>query len=978
MENLIDYYFKEQKHYEKIYGSKTLFMMQVGGFYEMYETLTEGPNLTKISSLLNILVSKRNKSIATVDRKNPKMSGFPLAVLNKYLKILIDNSYTVVICSQTTPPPNPKREITGIYSPSTYIDDINNPDNNYLLTIYIEEIKDIKNSKPNYMCGLALADLSTGKSIVHEVYSEHQDDKLSLDEVVKFIHIYNPREIFLVSDVKSITNEDLELYLEIKDKTYLHKTFNELIDIKGYKKIRDVAFQQELLKKVYPEINTLTPIEYLNFERLEYLRLAFVILIQYAFEHCNNIINNLELPDIYERNNSLHLGNNAIYQLNIFRNSQETTNMSTSIKSLFDVINKTSTPLGRRYLKNVLSSPLINQEELKYRYDIIEYLLNSKIINELEKVLNEIGDIERLERKINLLTIHPIELYNWINGQKKINELLKLINNDDLKHKLKYNMNELYLSQKQMISNIESVFNLEELSKYLINDIGTNIFLEGVYIDIDSIQDEVNICSHFMESLASKLGSMIEDIKQPKNKEIINVESNDRDGHYLTLTKRRADLLQKELKKEDKIYIKTIEIETSKLIFKHAVKGNSKIFLPELEKNSDQVINLTNKLKMLIKTYYLEEVKKININYKITELLAFIDFCKSGTIVAKKNNYCKPEIVESEKSFITCKRLRHPIVEKININSEYIPVDITIGKNNCDGVLLFGLNSAGKSTLQKAIGISIILAQIGYYVPAEQYEFYPYNSIFTRISSNDNLFKGLSSFTLELTELRSILKRSGPNTLIIADEVCKGTEHNSSLIIVMSMIEMLSKSHTSFISATHLHELTKLKRLETLNNVKLFHLHVEFDDVNNTLIYDRELRPGSGISFYGFEVAKYLMNDPEFISIASEIHKEIGGELLVSDKKSKYNSNVHMSKCQVCNKIPKDSEIPLETHHIEFQKNCDENGFILAKQHKHKNHKTNLVVLCQTCHDCIDNNKLIIDGYENTAHGPKLIYKIKK
>jgi DNA mismatch repair protein MutS len=974
MDNLIDYYFKEQKNYENIYGSKTLFMMQVGGFYEMYETLTEGPDLNKISSILNILVSKRNKSIATVDRKNPKMSGFPLAVLNKYLKILVDNSYTVVICSQTTPPPNPKREITGIYSPSTYIEDINNPDNNYLLTIYIEEIKDIKTFKLNYMCGLALADLSTGKSIVYEVYSEHQDEKLSLDEVVKFINIYNPKEILLVSDVKTISNDDLELYLELKDKTYLHKTINELYSIKGYKKIKDIAFQQDLLKKVYPQINTLTPIEYLNFERLEYLRLAFIILIQYAFEHNKNIINNIELPDIYEKDNFLHLGNNAIHQLNIFRNTCNQELSSTSIKSLFDVINKTSTPIGRRYLKNILSAPIINHEELNYRYNIIDYLLSSKVTTEIEKILNEIGDIERLERKIILLTLHPLELYNWINAQKQINELLKLLNMDDIKYKLKYDINELYLSHSQMIIYIESVFNIEELSKYLINDISGNIFLDGVYSDIDSIQDELNLCSNFMESLAIKLGSMIDDTKQ-KNKEMIKVESNDREGHYLTLTKRRAEILQRVLKKEEKISIKKIDIDVNKLIFKHAIKGNSKIFLPELEKNSDQVINLTNKLKLLIKTYYIEEIKKININQKITELIAFIDFCKSGAIVAKKNNYNKPEIVKTEKSFVSCKQLRHAIVEKININSEYVPVDITLGTNNCDGILLFGLNSAGKSTLQKALGISIILAQIGYYVPAQEFKYNPYKSIFTRISSNDNLFKGLSSFTLELTELRSILKRSGQNTLVIADEVCKGTEHTSSLIIVMSMIEILSKSKTSFISATHLHELTKLKKLETLNNVKLYHLHVEFDNINNTLIYDRGLREGSGTSFYGFEVAKYLMNDPEFISIASEIHKEIGGEVLVSDKKSKYNSNVHMTKCQICNKIPKEGEIPLETHHIEFQKNCDENGFILNKKHKHKNHKTNLVVLCNICHDKIDTNKLTIDGYENTSHGPKLIYE---
>jgi DNA mismatch repair protein MutS len=966
MDNLIDYYFKEQKHYETIYGSKTLFMMQVGGFYEMYETLTEGPNLNKISSILNILVSKRNKSVVTVDRKNPKMSGFPLVVLNKYLKILVDNSYTVVICSQITPPPNPKREVTGIYSPSTYIDDINNPDNNYLLTIYIEEIKDIKTLKIYYMCGMALADLSTGKSIVYEVYSEHHDEKLSLDEVVKFINVYNPKEILLISDVKTITSDDLELYLELKDKTYLHKTIIELYTIKGYKKVKDIAFQQELLKKVYPQINTLSPIEYLNLERLDYLRLAFVLLIQYAFEHNKNIINNIKLPDIYEKDNCLHLGNNAIYQLNIFKNNQDT--CTSSIKSLFDVINKTSTPIGRRYLKNILSSPLINSDELNYRYDIIDYLLTNKVTTEIEKILNEIGDIERLERKINLLIIHPMELYNWINGQKKINELLKLLNTDELKYKLRYDINELYLSHCQMIINIESVFNIEELIKYLINDISGNIFLKGVYSDIDNIQNELNLCSNFMESLAIKLSSMIDDTKQ-KNKEMIKVESNDREGHYLTLTKRRAELLQKVLAKDEKL-----EIDINKLIFKHAVKGNSKIFLPEIEKNSDQVVHLTNKLKLLIKTYYIEEIKKINIEPQITELIGFIDFCKSGAIIAKKNSYCKPQIVEYEKSFVTCKELRHAIVEKININSEYIPVDITLGKDNCDGILLFGLNSAGKSTLQKALGISVILSQIGYYVPALEFKYFPYKSIFTRISSNDNLFKGLSSFTLELTELRSILKRSGSNTLVIADEVCKGTEHTSSLIIVMTMIEMLSKSKTSFISATHLHELTNFKRLETLKNVKLFHLHVELDSINNKLIYDRGLREGSGMSFYGFEVAKYLMNDPQFITIASEIHKEFGGEVLVSDKKSNYNSNVHMTKCQVCNKIPKEGEIPLETHHIEFQKNCDENGFILSKKHKHKNHKTNLVVLCHYCHDKIDTNQLIIDGYENTSHGPILKY----
>ena len=178
---------------------------------------------------------------------------------------------------------------------------------------------------------------------------------------------------------------------------------------------------------------------------------------------------------------------NTIYQLNIFKNNQES--CSSSIKSLFDVINKTSTPIGRRYLKNILSAPLINGEELNYRYDIIDYLLSSNVTTEIIKILNEIGDIERLERKINLLTIHPMELYNWMTGQKKINELLKLLNMDEIKYKLKFDNNELYLAHNQMIVNIESVFNVEELAKYLMNDIAGNIFLEGVYSDIDNIQD---------------------------------------------------------------------------------------------------------------------------------------------------------------------------------------------------------------------------------------------------------------------------------------------------------------------------------------------------------------------------------------------------------------------------------------------------------------------------------------------------------
>ena len=281
-------------------------------------------------------------------------------------------------------------------------------------------------------------------------------------------------------------------------------------------------------------------------------------------------------------------------------------------------------------------------------------------------------------------------------------------------------------------------------------------------------------------------------------------------------------------------------------------------------------------------------------------------------------------------------------------------------------MLLFGLNSAGKSSLQKSIGISIVMAQMGYPVASKSFVYYPYNSLLTRISSNDNLFKGLSSFALEMAELRAILKRSNKNTLVICDELCKGTEHKSSLIIVMTMLEILAKNSTSFITATHLHEICSLTRLKKIPNIKLYHLHVEYDESTNTITYDRTLKEGSGESFYGINVAKYLINDNNFMEVANEIKKDVF-EIpdLYSNKVSNYNSNLYMDKCQLCNHQPKSGEIPLETHHIMFQKDFI-NGINIKKTHLQKNHKANLVVLCYKCHDKIDTDEIIINGWKDS------------
>ena len=265
----------------------------------------------------------------------------------------------------------------------------------------------------------------------------------------------------------------------------------------------------------------------------------------------------------------------------------------------------------------------------------------------------------------------------------------------------------------------------------------------------------------------------------------------------------------------------------------------------------------------------------------------------------------------------------------------------------------------------KAVGLCVILSQIGYYVPCESFKFSPYSSLFTRIVNTDNLYKGYSSFALELVELKAVLKRSGKNTLVLADEVCNGTENKSALIIVASMILMLMKSETSFISATHLHELIKIERIKSLSKMGIYHISVRYD--NDNIIFDRKILKGNGKEEYGLDFAKYLIKDGIFNEIALDVKKDLENYKF---KLSRYNSNLIVEKCEVCQ-----CKVNLETHHIEFQKDTDNNGFILNnnKSHIHKNHLSNLLVLCNKCHDKVHNDIIKIYGFKKSIKGRELV-----
>lgn len=990
--SIIKEYLDHQKKYEKQYGKEsTIVLMQVGSFHEAYSTDKQGFDLHKLSELLNIVVTKKNKSIEKVDLKNPYMLGFPSVALEKFLNILIENNFTVVIIDQVTPPPKPKREVTGIYSPGTYINNLSSDsDSNFILSIYISEEKSYKSNKKILCIGLSAIDLSTGQSHIYESHSKIDDKYFALDETIRFINCYRPKEVLLSfkefdKDNKEVITgfkyNDLLSYLDIAGRI-IH-----LIDFEKHKEIEKISYQNKFFGKIFKnQSGMLSSIENINMERMDYSRISYVLLLNYVFDHNSKFINNIKTPIFFNQEKYLHLGNNALYQLDVFSNDKSI-DSAVQWKSLFDVINMTSTSLGKRYLKNIISIPLIDKYLIQERYECIEQMINQDNYLYFEEELKGISDIERLHRRISLQLIHPYEFYNLIQSYGNILNIYKFIENNSNFEKLNNNQ---FDNLNQFIKKLDEIFNYDELMKYNLNDITSSFFIKGYCLEIDEIQKKIDTSQSFIYDLAKQLEQYIEEKNFFSNspKSLIKVEYKDKDGHYLVLTKRRRDLLNKGLKKQkiNQIDVNGTVIKISDLEFKDFPKSsNVKIYLKDVEKHSDKLILYQEKIKALVKDEYIKLMDKIylenNILFdKLVEFISYVDFIKSGSKVAKKYNYMKPEIdLNSEKSYFESKGIRHPIVERINSESEYIANDISLGcefnGNDTTGILLYGLNSAGKSTLMKSIGLNIILAQIGYFVASNFFKFSPYTSLFTRISGNDNIFKGMSSYMVEMIELRAILKRNNQHSLIICDEICRGTEVKSANIIVVAMIESLAKSESSFITASHLHELVNYDRIKLLDNVKSYHLHVDYDEDRNLLIFDRMLRQGSGKSYYGLDVAQYIMDDPDFITLTRDIEKDIekDNKPLLQENKSKYNKDLYLDECLICSKRE-----DLEMHHIEWQKDCDNNGFIISKPHVNKNHSSNLMPVCSSCHDDIDRGAILVKGYEQTSNGPILNWEYVK
>ena len=970
---IYDDYIEYVRKYKEEYGENTVVLMQVGSFYEAYTCGSGLVNLKALGELLNLQVTRRNKAILEVSKNNLEMMGFPAYILGKYVNILVQNNFTCVIVSQTTPPPNPKREVTDIISPGTYVSDEIQSDTNYLMSIYSEEFLEYKTNKPSLTVGASLIDLGTGKTFVFETSSRNNDIYYPLDELYRIVVSYNPREIILCGkynnhETSLITYDKMVKYLDIEHKC-VHNDYS-----KCNNELAKLSYQEEVLRRIYPKTGLLSCVEFLGLERKPCAQLSYVRLVQFVFNHNEQVLEKIHVPNVLEESNTLILSYNSVKQLDMVSSKSSPNSKSFC---LFDILNNCQTAVGRRYFKERLLSPLTNTKILEYSYDTIKLLVNTEdtVLKSLKTDLSSIYDIERLFRKVVMGTIQPFELGYIVSSMKHLKNTCATLSSMCCTESINECVfNDIENACNNVCSAMQKQLEIDELLKYNMDNISPKIFKRGVHETLDKLSDELEHNQSFLNKLLDGLNGIV-------GENVFKLETNERDGfHFLITSKRFQEFLKqhkgKTVSTEDGV------VKISELVSKAVSQTSTsvKITLPKFKTISERAEVLTLRLRRLVTEAFKNFTSAFSIvtsEYAInlTKYLAYIDFYWCNATNAIKYRYSQPHIsnLYESKSFLNATALRHPIIERLNDDIRYVSNDISLGTPGCDGVLLYGLNSSGKSSLMKSIGIAVVMAQAGMYVACDAFEYYPYEYVFTRIFSSDDIFKGQSTFTKEMMELRGILRRANSNSLVLGDELCSGTESISALSIVSAGVHTLASKKSSFIFATHLHDLIKIPLVKELRNVETMHLSVEYDVATKRLIYDRKLKSGNGSSLYGLEVCKALDIDSEFLELANTIRQGIlnveRGIVSTTSNNNKYNKGIYKDICQVCNENK-----ATEVHHIAQQKDANEQGYI---ENFHKNDKFNLVCLCDICHDKVHHGNLEINGFKQTGDGVILDFVVQ-
>lgn len=989
--SVVKEYFKYTQELEKDYGKPSIVLMQVGSFFEAYgwkhDTEKNDYENSNIVDYANLCELKTAEKQPLNTGEYYYMAGFPEYSLDKYLKKLHEANYTVAVYKQDEKTTGTTRSLLGIYSPGTYFSKESSQITNSISCIWLV----YSSSTNKYVIGLSNIDVITGTSNIYEFYE--LSNSPSFDQIERFISINKPNEIiFIHHDKLDVVNKIIQ-YCDFSQRSHhiidLDESSNNdssSNNTKRAKNCENQTYQFEIFNKFYYNFT-------LTHELLEYTIAiqSICFLLDWIWRHNPNLVHNIQPPIFENYSNHMILANHSLKQLNIINDTSLTNNSSLSCVN--NLLNQCKTAMGKRKTYFNLTHPTTDFKELNNLYSITEYLIQDIYESNTKNYclsftavsrmkLATIQDIDKFNRKLIHNTITPNDIYKLYNDLKHTIEIYDTVEkNDTISSYLFSNNNETghdfhsYVSS--LITMIDYTFDIVLCNgNDSSNDADFNFIKKGFDADHDSLVTKYQNTNYDINNVQTFLSDIIglNEKKNKNNKGFISLNITDKHGYSFTCTKRRGVLLTENIKnnkinnrkesKESKestnnrdtdLFLNSLNksLTTSDILTTNGTAANtsniSNMDIRNLFQNAcSSKINMAQSQSDIFKTFCHKLSDKSPFLQSISTFIANIDFISNIAFISHKYNYCKPNIIDNDgKSFFHATSIRHPLIENLLHDELYVTNNINFDKDN-NGYLLFGTNAVGKSSFIKSIGISIIMAQAGFFVPCTSFDYFPYKKLFTRIIGNDNIFKGLSTFAVEMLEFKNIIENCCDNSIVLGDELCSGTETDSAISIILAGIDYLYQNNTSYIFATHFHEIVSYSEIVDKKTLHIKHMSIQYDTENDKLIYNRKLTDGPGDSMYGLEVCKGLHLPSSFLTSAHEIRNKYNkkGQSILDYEKSKYNSKkLKGGLCEFCNK-----NISQEIHHLQYQQDANiSNGYI--NEDFNKNHIANLMNICSPCHD---------------------------
>ena len=979
MDNIYTEYFNILKDAIQKYGQHTVLLMQVGAFLEIYGTSpspTTPPQQTRIydvCSICDLNISEKK----TLHQGQPLfMAGFRDFTAEKYIQKMVDANYTVVVYLQEKNEKNATRKLHAVYSAGTYLPfETDTPAassaTNNIMCIWLDVFSPLRavvgGGEKQMVCGVAVSNIYTGTSYLFEYQTAFQLTTSTFDELERLVSVHQPSEIVIISAFSPAEIATIIQYTGIKTRV-VHQV--AITDTKAVNSAKQNYIQTMLTTQYDASVYASCS----EFAHYPVATQAFVFLLNFIQEHNPNLVKHIALPTFSNTSTRVVLANHTLKQLNILDDAGVSSGGGGEgeagggmLSSVAKFLNKCCSSGGRRAFHTQLVNPVFDTAWLQTEYDMIETMLKDEHYSYLpmfRKQIREICDLEKVGRQLVAKRLYPNSIWKLYKSIQSLSQIhVCLFETQSIVHYLCNGIPDAYATIERAIQHILGVLDahviVDACSVYnSLSNFDECIIQRGVVSSIDTLVDRKQVLEDKITSIHKHFNDLMKSQEGNANVDYVRLHETEKSGVYLQLTKTRAKTLKtylaELLAKHPNACISTDKgdiLPVSTIQIKSANTSADEIKLPLFSQHSSDLLELKLELNgEIVSAYHVFlcqfETECLADIELLAQYISRLDVLQSKAYVAREYNYCKPFLdTISPKSYVNVRELRHCLIEQLQTNEVYVTNDLCVGKEGEDyGVLIYGTNAVGKTSLIRALGVAVILAQAGMYVPCSSMTLCPYTALFSRILGNDNIFKGLSTFAVEMTELRTILTMADEHSLILGDELCSGTETESALSIFMAGLMDLEQKRASFLFATHFHEIVNYDELGECPHVALKHLAVFYDREKDRLVYDRKLKEGAGTRMYGLEVCKSLHLPQAFLdrayTIRNKYYKDTQG--LLQAKTSKYNAKKIKGMCEDCGKYPAS-----DIHHVLEQHLANADGFV---GHVHKNHVANLKALCEMCH----------------------------